>query len=152
MNTYDIAEVMHMSPDFYGVVPSCEIEQFKKYNVTGLIVNTDPHNKSGQHWVGLYKEGKTLDFFDSFGREIKEFKEPFVSIMNDFSSGLFVNTNRKQYQDYLSDTCGRWCYYYILSRICGITDFTEFTNDTLKNEIELERQLNIIKHNLEILR
>ena len=151
MNTFEISEVMHLSPDFYGVVPCCIIEQFKKYNVAGLIVNTDPHNKPGQHWVGLYKEGETLDFFDSFGREIQDFEEPFTSIMKDFSNGLQVNTNRMQYQDDLYDTCGQWSYYYILSRICGRNDFREFTSDTIKNELELERQLNNIKDNLKLI-
>ena len=66
---------MHMTPDFYGVVPCCEIEQFKRHKVVGLIVNTDPHNKAGKHWIGLYKEGQMLNFFDSFGREIKEERE-----------------------------------------------------------------------------
>ena len=55
MNTDELARVMHMTPDFYGILPCCEIEQFKKHNVVGLIVNTDPHNKAGKHWIGLYK-------------------------------------------------------------------------------------------------
>ncbi|NRA69362.1 MAG: hypothetical protein HRU19_33145 [Pseudobacteriovorax sp.] len=106
----------------------------------GLIVNTDPHDKPGQHWVGIYKNGKDASFFDSFGRDIVEFEEPFASIMKDFFAGLKVNTNRLQYQDDLADSCGHWSYYYVLSRICGVNDFSEFTNDTVKNEIELIRQ------------
>ena len=145
MNTSELTQVMHMAPDFYGVIPCCEIEAFKKYNVVALIVNTDPHNAPGEHWVGVYKKGDTIEFFDSFGRFINQFEEPFSSIMRDFVSGHKVITNRKQYQNDLSDTCGYWTYYYILSRICGITSFVEFKNDTLKNEIELFNQLNYVK-------
>ena len=144
MNTSDLANLMHMTPDFYGVVPCCEIEQFKKHDVVGLIVNTDPHDKPGQHWIGLYKNGASLNFFDSFGREMQEFTEPFASIMKDFSSGLKVRSNHMHYQNAFTDTCGLWTLYYILSRICEIEVFNDFTNDTVKNEVELEKRLNML--------
>ena len=151
MNTNEIARVMHMCPDFRGVWPCCAIDKFKKEDCVGLIVNTDPHDKPGQHWVGIYKRGEDASFFDSFGRDIVEFEEPFASIMKDFFSGLKVKINFNQYQDNLADTCGRWSYYYVLSRICGVDDFSEFTNDTVKNEIELIRQMRVIKKLLKIL-
>ena len=144
MNTIDIAEVMHMAPNFRGVVPCCEIEQFKKDNVCGLIVNTDPHDKPGQHWIALYKEGQRLSFFDSFGRKITEFPDPFASIMKDFCAHLQVKCNAMQYQNILTDTCGEWSIYFILSRICDVK-FSGFTSDTVENEKELNRQLNIFK-------
>ena len=141
MNTFELAKAMHMAPDFYGVVPCCEIEQYKKHNVVGLIVNTDPHNKPGQHWIALYKTGKTLNFFDSFGREMQDFAEPFASIMEDFATGCKVQSNKRQYQHVFSDTCGRWTLYYILSKICNVEVFSGFTYDTDENEIELARRL-----------
>ena len=144
MNTFELARVMHMAPNFYGVVPCCEIEQFKKHDVVGLIVNTDPHDKPGQHWIALYKKGKMLNFFDSFGREMQEFTEPFTSIMKDFASDCKVESNKIQYQNNFSDSCGRWTLYYILSRICDVDVFSYFTDDTVENEIELDRRLNIL--------
>ena len=141
MNTFELAKAMHMAPDFYGVVPCCEIEQYKKHKVVGLIVNTDPHNKPGRHWIALYKKGKTLNFFDSFGREMQDFAEPFASIMNDFAAGCKVKSNKMQYQNVFSDTCGRWTLYYILSKLCNVEVFSGFTYDTDENEIELARRL-----------
>ena len=143
MNTIEISRLMHMTPNFAGVVPCCEIDQFKKEDVVGLIVNTDPHDKPGEHWVALYKEGERLSFFDSFGRRMEEFEEPFASIMRDFSSRLQVTSNRMQYQNIFTDTCGLWSIYYILTRVWNVS-FSGFTNDTFENEKELERQLNII--------
>ena len=140
MNTSELAKAMHMAPDFYGVVPCCEIEQYKKHEVVGLIVNTDPHNKPGTHWIALYKKGKTLNFFDSFGREMQEFAEPFASIMDDFASGCKVKSNKRQYQNVLSDTCGRWTLYYILSKLCGVEVMDFPHHDTYENEIELARR------------
>ena len=62
MNTIEISKMMHLTPNFRGVVPCCEIEQFKKHDVFGLIVNTDPHDKPGQHWIAIYKDGGKLSF------------------------------------------------------------------------------------------
>ena len=151
MNTLQIAKVMHMAPDFRGVVPCCEIEQFKKHDVFGLIVNTDPHNKPGQHWIAIYKVGRKLSFFDSFGRSMGEFKDPFASIMRNFSTQLQVTTNKMQYQNMLTDTCGQWAIYYILTRICRVK-FTGFSSDTLKNEKELARQLKVMGKKLKRLK
>ena len=140
MNTFEIAEVMHLTPDFYEVVPCCLIEQFKKHEVAALIVNTDPHDKPGQHWVALYKKAATVHFFDSFARDIDDFEEPFASIVKDFASGCHIVTNKKRYQNDWSDTCGRWCIYYIISKTCNVGDFSEFSDDTMQNERELQRQ------------
>ena len=154
MNTIEIARVMHMAPDFRGVVSSCDFDSFKKYEVVGFISNTDPHNKAGQHWIGVYKKGDTVEFFDSFGRDINEFAEPFASIMKDFTSGFQLITNKKQYQNSLYDTCGRWTYYFIISRICGVVNFDEFTQDTFANELELSVQwdyINVILKNFKFV-
>ena len=151
MNTIEISKMMHLTPNFRGVVPCCEIEQFRKHDVFGLIVNTDPHDKPGQHWIAIYKDGGKLSFFDSFGRTMGEFPEPFASIMNDFAARLQVKSNRMQYQNILSDTCGQWSIYYILSRLYNV-DFRGFSSDTYKNEQELNRQLTIVRKKLRKLK
>ena len=151
MNTSEIARVMHMTPDFYGVVPCCLIEQFKGREVAALIVNTDPHDKPGRHLVGLYLERDAIYFFDSFGRDIEEFEDPFASIVRDFASGCRIITNKKQYQSYWSDTCGLWSIYYIISKTCNVVDFSEFTENTLENEQELRRQFKKISELLDCL-
>ena len=141
MNTFEISQLMHLTPEFYGVHPCCEIEVFRRKRVGSLIVNTDPHNKPGQHWVVVYIEEKTMTFFDSFGREINEFAEPFATIMNDFTRGYQVISNRKQYQNLKSDTCGLWSIYFILSKVLNVNNFHVFTEDTLRNETVMIKQL-----------
>ena len=75
---------------------------------------------------------------------MQEFTEPFASIMKDFAADCKVESNKRQYQNDFSDSCGRWTLYYILSRICEVDVFSDFTNDTIENEIELDRRLNVL--------
>jgi hypothetical protein len=56
-------------------------EQIKKGKTKiGIIFNTDPHNKPGQHWISLFINLKTHDifFFDSTGDEPPEQVTAFV--------------------------------------------------------------------------
>ena len=41
----------------------------KSLNKIGIIFNTDPHNKSGSHWISLFIDvkKKIICFFDSVG-------------------------------------------------------------------------------------
>jgi hypothetical protein len=53
--------------------PAClrltESQMCKKHTYYGLIVNTDPHNKPGSHWVAIYGDGDGhTEFFDSYGK------------------------------------------------------------------------------------
>lgn len=52
-----------------------------KKSKIGIIFNTDPHNKSGEHWISLFiniKKGKIF-FFDSAGNEIPKEIKQFVN-------------------------------------------------------------------------
>ncbi|GFT38166.1 uncharacterized protein TNCV_4857551 [Trichonephila clavipes] len=52
--------------DFLGVYPSDKIPKVKKK--AALVVNTDPHDEEGSHWLAMYiQDEKTIEFFDSYG-------------------------------------------------------------------------------------
>ncbi|XP_032235989.2 uncharacterized protein LOC116617400 [Nematostella vectensis] len=53
---------------FGGVLPSDKLGKQKRKSVgdTAYIVNTDPSNKPGMHWLGVYETPDHLEFFDSF--------------------------------------------------------------------------------------
>lgn len=57
-------------PTYKGTYSADQIPTLKKHEC--CIVNTDPHNKPGEHWTALLRrdDGKLL-FFDSFGRTHK---------------------------------------------------------------------------------
>jgi len=47
-------------------------------NCSYAILNTDNSRQSGTHWLMVYKTGKTLYIFDSFGRFSKNVLKKFV--------------------------------------------------------------------------
>ncbi|GFY13354.1 hypothetical protein TNCV_2336181 [Trichonephila clavipes] len=51
-----------MAPrDFLGVYPSDKIPKVKKK--AALVVNTDPHDEEGSHWLAMYiQDEKTIEF------------------------------------------------------------------------------------------
>ncbi|GFX10649.1 hypothetical protein TNCV_4620901 [Trichonephila clavipes] len=48
--------------DFLGVYPSDKIPKVKKK--AALVVNTDPHDEEGSHWLAMYiQDEKTISNF-----------------------------------------------------------------------------------------
>jgi len=46
-------------------------EKFKMNNNEYAIINTDPHDKPGLHWVALAKYRNKIYYYDSFDRPLK---------------------------------------------------------------------------------
>lgn len=68
------------------------------------IINTDPSNKPGEHWVCIYYLGNSAFYFDSFG------------IQNNIESEI---------KNFLSHTCHTWCrnrnsFQAEDSELCGV--------------------------------
>ena len=72
-----------------------------------LVINTDPHDKPGQHWLAIYApiEGP-YELFDSFG------------LAPSFYALDFVGPTHSLYslQSYSSSLCGHYCIYFIYLR------------------------------------
>ncbi len=79
-----------------------------------IIVNTDPHNKPGQHWILIHlpREG-VCELFDSYGRDPKGRVAALVK------SYPILLTNRKQVQGLLTSVCGAHCLYVAHHRVRG---------------------------------
>src|SRR5438128_1093615 len=54
-----------------------DLSELKKYPVA-YIINSDPSNKPGQHWLAVYKESQdgALEFFDSYGQHPSNYSFP----------------------------------------------------------------------------
>ena len=111
---------------------------------SGYIFNTDPSNKSGTHWVGVYiDENGTAEFFCSYGQAPGTYN---------FETWLDQNTtswiyNKKRFQADSSSVCGHYCLFYLLHRFRKIplTSLQSMfskdydLNDTLVNNFISER-------------
>jgi len=93
-----------------------------KKNKIGIIFNTDPHDKSGKHWISLFiniKKGQIF-FFDSVGTAIP--KEVMVLVERVIQQGRNQNPpiyftfdqNHPTEHQYSDTECGVYSLYFIV--------------------------------------
>ena len=97
--------------------------QIKKgKNKIGIIFNTDPHNKSGAHWISLFIniKKKVIFFFDSVGTKTSPEIMKLVNRIIDQGHKLnpkinfkFESSNGVEHQ-YKNTECGMYCLYFII--------------------------------------
>lgn len=104
--------------NFIGVFAADEIPiQCGKLNYPlGFIVNTDPSNEPGTHWVAFYFYNVSMyEFFDSFALPI----EMYPSIFKEIQFHSCLETCPYPIQPIHSNRCGNFCIYFILSKAKG---------------------------------
>lgn len=113
MNSLEIRNQLKGYKGFLGVYPSDNLPDLKPGE--GLIANTDPHNKPGQHWVAFYKNNTdTLEYFDSFG--LPPLVPYFRKYINRSAHDRFTYST-VQLQHESSETCGNHCIAFIKHRL-----------------------------------
>ena len=153
---------------YHGAVPvdfdveknngSCLVDDLCKFDVDKLysegkkkmafVFNTDPHNKSGEHWISLYIDclGKNMEhpcifFFDSAGspppKEINDF-------INDTRNNSKINfsyiENDIQHQKGNTE-CGVYCLHFLTYMIDN-GNFMEYITNK-KNDKFMEKYRSI---------
>jgi hypothetical protein len=106
----DLNEYCTFLPYFLGTFAFDEIPKLK--NLESCIVNLDTSDQNGSHWVALYKYKNKTYMFDSFDRQISNFKRVDID--------KIVTQKPKELN------CGQRCVaFLVLVEILGL-------NDTLK--------------------
>ena len=67
-----------------------------------IIINTDPSNKSGTHWVSVYKYKNKYYCYDTFNRDIKTLFSPYFK-----NKKNIVNANKDRDQSFNQFDCGQ---------------------------------------------
>lgn len=118
MNTLEILSILKndqaVEQILLGVFPSNLLPKLTKLPAA-IVVNLDPSNEPGSHWVSLYFDDfGNCEYFDSYGREPQELR-------------YFINENSRNYvfnnikvQGELTSTCGQMCIYVLIWRTRGI--------------------------------
>lgn len=104
---------------FRGVFPCNRLPKNLKQGIPhALIINLDPHNKPGSHWVALYisSRGKAV-FFDSFG--IPPLNHYIYSFIQK-NSRISIH-NSMVIQSLTTETCGLYCIHFIKGMCRGST-------------------------------
>lgn len=82
-----------------------------------LVVNNQPSNLSGEHWLVIAKDENNYGyFFDSYGNPPKH--EELLTCLG-FCDDWSYNT--RHLQSLFSTTCGQYCVYYILHHSKGFS-------------------------------
>ena len=112
------------------------IDKFFKRNKYLIILYE--WKKNYGHWTCILKQGKTLEFFDSYGTqpdmELKDFSKytrnqygmefPLVAkLLMDSNKEIHYNNYKLQSQKQGVNTCGRWCIYRCLNDHLNIDQF-----------------------------
>ncbi|KAJ8023215.1 hypothetical protein HOLleu_35549 [Holothuria leucospilota] len=115
-----------------------------------LLANTDRKEEPGSHWVAIYADGESIEFFDSFGRPPEACAFDFGKFLKRYASKSPLKINDKQIQNIFSTVCGQYCLFFLLHRVRGMSMssivnlFTKRydVNDELVNEF-IERRYDI---------
>lgn len=143
-NTNNINEIMEQYQDLYkdkfiflGAQPSdfskiasINWKKIKTIPYLAIIFNTDPHNKSGQHWLSVFIDNnqKKVDYFDSLG---KLPNKNIASFLKHFKKYQFT-FNKKAHQKGGSN-CGAYSCYFIIERLKGKT-FEDITKNLIPDK------------------
>lgn len=102
-------------------------------NKIGIIFNTDPHNKSGSHWISLFIDikRKFIFYFDSNGdkvpREIMYLIERIEKQGREINIDFTTYFNRKEHQ-YSNTECGMYSLYFLNKMITTNNSPKEFNS------------------------
>ena len=99
---------------FGGVLAVDQLHTANKHKI--YIVNTDPSNLPGKHWVGV-SLGDVPEFFDSLGNPPGFYNKLFEDCLIHHGPSYLYNSQRLQSPG--SDVCGEFCIQYVLYRAAG---------------------------------
>ena len=134
MNSQQIQAFFPNTPLFYGVF-SCDTIP-NTTDKCGMIINTDPKDNTGEHWVALFQNGKgSSEYFDSFGLP------PIIpSILNHLTqttpNGCKYNSLTLQHPSV--STCGLYCISFIRHKLLLNGSYESFLSYFCTNTIHNE--------------
>lgn len=160
MNSSQINQLLKSHPDtrdrFIGTFPFDTVPQLDLpiHQSFFVVINQDPADMSGSHWVALEINLPNPDpndllsmYFDSYGLAPPKYMKP--SIENAIGKDYIFN--KKSLQAAMTTTCGQWCMLYILQR-CRNNSIKNFldtfstrdleSNDMIVNAL-IEKEFNV---------
>lgn len=126
---------------------SMKIEELYKQGKQriGIIVNTDPHDGPGQHWVAVFAdirpelEYPRMTYFDSYAmtpepeikKLMKRWKEQWDKTgIHKQGMKLTYNKTRHQYKD---SECGMYCLYFHYACLMEIPMYERIPDDVINS-------------------
>ena len=142
MDGLSITKYLQYVPNFYGVFSRNTLPDHISIN-HGLICNTDPSDKPGEHWVAFFRDDTGIcEFFDPYG--LPPLYDEFMTFLNG-NSTVGTEWSHQQLQCVECVTCGLYCIEYIKYRCNGFslnTFLNSFSSDTYVNDVIIEHRIN----------
>lgn len=131
--------------DFKKVYPEIfNVNTSKNKTLTkyGIIFNTDPSNKSGEHWIALFIDNvdKSICFFDSNGTSPPKQVSSFIKKLNRGGKyNVYINEQSHQKRN---GSCGLYALNFIISGIKGRDCVSYFK--CIKSDKHIEKSRGIL--------
>jgi hypothetical protein len=117
------------------------LETHIKNNISkiGVIFNTDPHNKSGKHWISLFIDltKKFIFYFDSNGtrmpKQVKVLIKRIVNQAHSLNIQLTVDDNEGFTHQYSDGQCGMYSLYFIIELLQENKTYNYFKTTRIKD-------------------
>ena len=94
-----------------------------------LICNCCPSAKIGRHWVAMFSDNGSVEFFDSFAQPPNVYNDGYlIKFLTEASEGRDVIYNIEPLQAIETDACGHYCIVYGVARSLGVP-FNSFINE-----------------------
>jgi len=143
---YEIEEIMKPYKNFAGVISSDEVNKLPLKNEMGFVMNLDPRDKPGSHWVSCYIDidnDKSIEYYDSYAREpSNDFLIQIKKLVDDLNPDTYLKfkVNKIVEQMANSDTCGFHACNFLINRFNGVPfkDCTGFS-DIKKAEKNIDK-------------
>lgn len=109
----------------YNDICNFNLQSFLKKNIhkIGFIFNTDPHYKSGSHWIAMYLDAKKniLFYFDSNGdiipQQVKKLSNRIIDQGKELNLNIKYDDNHKFRHQKTNTECGMFCLYFLISLV-----------------------------------
>lgn len=137
-----------------GDVCNIDVESIKKEKKKslGMVFNTDPHNKSGQHWFSVFVDLDGVNIpgvpciyhFDSLAtpptKEIYDLVDKITNQCREIDKNIefLFNTERHQHGN---TECGIYCLHFLINMLKGVNFEDYITNKRNDKEISQFRDI-----------
>lgn len=108
---------------FVGVFAADRLPPLPLPHDKGLIINTDPHDKPGQHWLAAWIKGNQCEVFDSYGLPLETYNHPDLQAF--FRRYKYLTASSQTLQALDSMACGHYTLAYLKHKARG-NDLRDF--------------------------
>jgi hypothetical protein len=138
-----------------GAFPADQVPDIDRDVHCCFILNTDPHNLPGAHWLAFFYNHYTsrLEYFDSYGMDLSMYADVYDALRSRGLTALCTAANSLgSLQSDSSFVCGHYCIAFLYWRSkCTFAPATHFSISLARAQrtaIQRDKYIVSVVHNL----